>query len=343
MYGPFTNEELVGRAIRGPARRGRARHQVRQRARRPNGELRGISGRPEYVRQACDGVAAAAGRRRTSTSTTSTASTRNVPIEETVGAMAELVQAGKVRYLGLSEAAPETDPPRARRRTRSPRCRPSTRCGARDAEDEILPTLPRAGHRLRRLQPARPRLPHRAASSAVDDLPADDFRRSVAALPGRELPAEPGPRRADRGDRAAKGRARAAQLALAWVLAQGDDIVPIPGTKRRKYLEENVAALDVALTAEDLARDRRGRAEGRRGRRALPRGGHGASAAEQHRNINRLVSPGTRGQRTREKLALLRSSSLGENVFLVVVPVGAVAPGLPGATVASGAVVVKYI
>ena len=162
-----------------------------------------------------------------------------VPIEETVGAMAELVEAGKVRHLGLSEASPETI-------RRAHAVHPITALQTeyslwtRDPEDEILPTVPRARHRLRRLQPARPRAssparftlagrPRRATTSAgtIPRFQGENFERTSTLV-------ATGPARSPREKGATPG-----QLALAWVLAQGDDIVPIPGTKRRRYLEEN--------------------------------------------------------------------------------------------------------
>ena len=172
------------------------------------------------------------------------------PIEETVGAMAELVEAGKVRYLGLSRGGAGDDPPRPRG---PPDQRAADRVLAVDARPRgrVLPTLPRARHRLRRLQPARPRLPDRAVRSP-DDFGDGRLPPHQPALPGRQLRAEPGAGRRVEELAAQKG-ATPAQLALAWVLHQGEDIVPIPGTRRRERLEENAAAAEVGLTADELA------------------------------------------------------------------------------------------
>ena len=216
-----------------------------------DGSFRGIDGRPEYVRACIDASLRRLGIDHVDLYYQHRVDP-NVPIEDTVGAMAELVRAGKVRYLGLSEAAPATI-------ERAHRVHPisalqteyslwSARTGRRDAGDGAP-----ARHRLRRVQPARARLP---------EWPMEEPRRSaggrsaaaVPALPGRELRRTTW--RSCSGSKSiAKARkVSASQLALAWVLAQGDDIVPIPGTKRRKYLEENAAAAVIELTAAELAR-----------------------------------------------------------------------------------------
>ena len=177
------------------------------------------------------------------------------PIEETVGAMAELVKAGKVRHLGLSEAAPATIR-RAAKVHPIAALQTEYSLWSREPEDEILPTVPRAGHRLRGLQPAGPRFPDRRSS-----------RRSTTCRPTTTAATRPGSRaRTSRRTwtsstkieelAAAKG-CTPSQLALAWVLAQGEDIVPIPGTKRVKYLDENLGALDVRLDAGGPRADRR--------------------------------------------------------------------------------------
>ena len=166
--------------------------------------------------------------------------------------MAELVEAGKVRYLGLSEAAPATI-------RRAHAVHPITALQteyslwSRDPEDEILPTGPRARHRLRRLQPARPRLPDRPVPLAGRPRPRRLPPAATRASRARTSPGISTWSSASEEIAAAKG-VTAAQLALAWVLGQGDDIVPIPGTKRVPYLEENVGAFDVELSADDLTR-----------------------------------------------------------------------------------------
>ena len=218
MYGPCTNEELVGRAIRGPARRGRPRDEVRQRARRAERHVPSAStgGPSTCARRATR--AAAARRRRRSTSTTSTASTRRCRSRRRSARWPSWSQAGKVRYLGLSEAAPATI-------RRAHAVHPitalqteyslwSARPGGRDPAD-----VPRARHRLRRLQPARPRLPHRRDPHARRSR-ARRLAPQATALPGRELRAEPALVDADRGIAAREGRTPA-QLALAWLLARG--------------------------------------------------------------------------------------------------------------------------
>ena len=253
MYGPFTNEQLVGKAISGPPRRGAAGHQVRQRA-QPGRQLDpastarpSTSTRPATPR--CSGSAST-----TSTSTTSTGSTPTVPIEETVGAMAELVEAGKVRHLGLSEAAADTI-------RRAHAVHPITALQSeyslftRDLEDDILPIAPRARHRPGALLPARPRHADRQAGLA-HLRPTTAAAPAVPALRRRRPGGQPGAGRRDLKLAAEKG-CTPGQLALAWVLAQGAvhdlGVAPIPGTKRVQYLEENVAAADVELSDADLA------------------------------------------------------------------------------------------
>jgi aryl-alcohol dehydrogenase-like predicted oxidoreductase len=248
MYGPFTNERLVGRAVSG------RRDQVQLATkfgneRNPDGSWVGINGTPEYVHAACDASLQRLGvdhidlyyQHRVD---------RRVPIEETVGAMQELVEAGKVRYLGLSEASASTI-------SRAHAVHPITALQTeyslftRDLEAEILPTLRELGIGLVPYSPlGRGML---TGALTADSLERGDFRavayprfqgaaRDANLALVRELVAL-----ADE-----KGYT-AGQLALAWVLAQGPDIVPIPGTKRIKYLEENVSALEVHLGADDLA------------------------------------------------------------------------------------------
>lgn len=249
MYGPFTNERLVGRAIAG--RRDAVVVATKfGNERRPDGTRVGVNGRPEYVRAACDASLERLGvdhidlyyQHRVD---------RTVPIEETVGAMAELVAAGKVRYLGLSEAAPETI---RRAHAVHPISALQTEFSlwSRDPEDEILPTVRGLGIGFVAYSPlGRGFLTGQI--TRFEDLPEGDFRRASPRFQGENFQrnldlVQQVVRLAD-----AKG-CSAAQLALAWVLAQGDDIVPIPGTKRMAYLEENLGAVDVSLTAEELTR-----------------------------------------------------------------------------------------
>jgi aryl-alcohol dehydrogenase-like predicted oxidoreductase len=248
-YGPAINEELVGRAIAG------RRDQVvlatkfglvRDPA---NPAARGINGRPEYVRQACD-----ASLRRLGTDHIDLYYQHRVdpatPIEETVGAMAELVSAGKVRYLGLSEAGPATI-------RRAHAVHPVTALQteysiwARDPEAEILPTVRELGIGFIAYSPlGRGFLT--GSLGKMDELDASDFRHNQPRLRGENLTANQAI--VERIQELAAARdVTAAQLALAWVHHQGDDIVPIPGTKRRTYLEQNAAAADLALSAGELA------------------------------------------------------------------------------------------
>jgi aryl-alcohol dehydrogenase-like predicted oxidoreductase len=248
IYGPYTNEELVGRAIRG--RRDRVVVATKFGIVRREGQIRGISGRPDYVREAC-----VASLRRLGVEVIDLYYQHRVdpqtPIEETVGAMAKLVREGKVRFLGLSEAGPQTI-------RRAHAVHPITALQteyslwSRDPEDAILATCRDLGIGFVAYSPlGRGFLT--GAIKRFEDLAADDYRRQSPRFQGENFQRNLDLVRRVEEMAAAKG-CRAAQLALAWVLAQGEDIVPIPGTKRRKYLEENVAALDVALTAEDLAR-----------------------------------------------------------------------------------------
>jgi aryl-alcohol dehydrogenase-like predicted oxidoreductase len=249
MYGPFTNEQLVSAAIAG------RREEVILATkfgneRRPDGTYVAINGRPEYVHAACD-----ASLQRLGTDYIDLYYQHRVditvPIEETVGAMAELVQEGKVRHLGLSEAAPNTIR-RAHAVHRITALQTEYSLWSREPEDEILPTVRELGIGFVAYSPlGRGFLTGRW--ERPEDLPADDFRSRNPRFQGenfqrnldvvakvRELAVEKG--------------CTPAQLALAWVLAQGQDIVPIPGTKRMRYLQENLAALDVELSADDLAR-----------------------------------------------------------------------------------------
>ena len=249
MYGPFTNEQLVGRAIRG--RRDEVVLATKfGNVRGEDGSFQGISGKPDYVRVACESSLRRLGvdvidlyyQHRVD---------RTVPIEDTVGAMAELRAAGKVRHLGLSEASPAT---LRRAHAVHPISALQTEYSlwSREAEEDILPTCRALGIGFVAYSPlGRGFLTGRFRHP--EDLPADDYRRNSPRFQGENFQKNLDlVRRIE--EIAAPKRCTPSQLALAWVLAQGEDIVPIPGTKRRKYLEENAAAADILLTAEDLRR-----------------------------------------------------------------------------------------
>jgi aryl-alcohol dehydrogenase-like predicted oxidoreductase len=249
MYGGGRNEELVGRALRG--RRDDVVIATKfGNVSNPDGTFKGVNGRPEYVRQCCDASLARLGvdvidlyyQHRVDPET---------PIEDTVGAMADLVREGKVRWLGLSEAAPQT---LRRAHAVHPIAALQTEFSlwSRDAEDEILPTVRELGIGFVAYSPlGRGFLTGRIRS--IDDLEPDDYRRNSPRFQGENF--RDNLRLVDDIEAiAAEHRCTPAQLALAWVLEQGDDIVPIPGTKRRRYLEENAGALAVQLTDDDRAR-----------------------------------------------------------------------------------------
>ena len=249
MYGPYINEELVGRAIRGrreevvlATKFGIVRGEDRT--------VRSISGKPDYVRQACEGSL-----RRLGVETIDLYYQHRVdpatPIEDTVGAMAALVREGKVRWIGLSEAGPDTI-------RRACAVHPVTALQTeyslwtRDPEDGVLAACRELGVGFVAYSPlGRGFLTGQI--KRFEDLAPDDYRRMSPRFQGENFG-----KNLDLVARveeiAAEKRCRPSQLALAWVLAQGDDIVPIPGTKRVTYLEENVGALDVRLTPDDLAR-----------------------------------------------------------------------------------------
>jgi aryl-alcohol dehydrogenase-like predicted oxidoreductase len=248
VYGPFSNERLVGRAIAG------RREEVVLATkfgnqRRADGSWVRVNGEPEYVHQACDASLERLGvdhidlyyQHRVD---------RTVPVEETWGALAELVQAGKVRYLGISEAAPAT--------VRRAHAVHPISAGqyewslfSRDLEDELVPTLRELGIGVVAYSPlGRGFLSGRITSP--DDFGEDDFRRNHPRFSGDNFARNLELVERVRELAASKG-ATPSQLAIAWVLAQGDDVVAIPGTKRRRYLEENLGALEVELTGEDLA------------------------------------------------------------------------------------------
>lgn len=247
MYGPFTNERLVGRAIRG--RRERVVLATKfGNQRGEDGSFLGVNGRPDYVRKSCEGSLQRLGvdhidlyyQHRVD---------RTVPIEETVGAMAELVREGKVRFLGLSEAASATIR-RANQEYPITALQTEYSLWTRDPEDEVLPLCRELGIGFVAYSPlGRGFLTGRFRT--FEDLPEDDYRRNSPRFQGENFQ-----RNLDLVARveeiARRKQCTPAQLALAWLLAQGGDVVPIPGTKQRRYLEENVGALEVELAPSDL-------------------------------------------------------------------------------------------
>jgi len=249
MYGPFTNEELVGRAISG--RRDEVVVATKfGNVRGPQGERLGIRGDADYVRESCDASLRRLGVEHIDLYYQHRVDP-DVSIEETVGAMAELVQAGKVRHLGLSEAGAQTI-----RRAHSvhPISALQTEYSlwTRDPEEEILPTVRELGIGFVAYSPlGRGFLTGRIRSP--EDLDEDDFRRQNPRFSSENFE-----RNLELVDRvreiAAEKEVTPGQLALAWVLHQGEDIVPIPGTKRRSYLEENVAAAEITLSDDELER-----------------------------------------------------------------------------------------
>lgn len=247
MYGPFTNEKLVGKAIRGRRREVVVATKFGN-VRGEDGAFLGINGRPDYVRKACDASLLRLGvdeidlyyQHRVDTKT---------PIEETVGAMADLVRAGKVRHLGLSEAAPATI-------RRAQAVHPITALQteyslwSREPEDEILPTVRELGIGFVAYSPlGRGFLTGRFRS--VEDLEPGDFRRRSPRFLGENFQ-----RNLDVlakiEELARRKGVTPSQLALAWVLQRGQDIVPIPGTRHVRFLEENVRAANVELNAEEM-------------------------------------------------------------------------------------------
>jgi aryl-alcohol dehydrogenase-like predicted oxidoreductase len=249
-YGPYKNEELVGKAFR--TRRDSVIIATKFAIRRDpnNPTVRTIDGRPEYVREACDGSLKRLGIECIDLYYQHRVDTK-VPIEDTVGAMAELVHAGKVRYLGLSEAGPQTI-------RRAHAVHPITALQteyslwSRDPEDEIFATVRELGIGFVAYSPlGRGFLTGQIKS--IDDLAADDYRRHSPRFQGENF--SKNLELVTRVTELAREKGvTPGQLALAWVLAQGEDIVPIPGTKRRSYLEENAAASEIELAAADLAR-----------------------------------------------------------------------------------------
>jgi aryl-alcohol dehydrogenase-like predicted oxidoreductase len=249
MYGSGRNEELVGKAIR--ERRDDVFLATKfGNVRGPNGEFGGVRGDPDYVREACDASLKRLGVDQIDLYYQHRVDV-NVPIEETVGAMSELVEAGKVRFLGLSEAAPETI---RKAHATHPISAVQTELSlwSRDAEADVLPTVRHLGIGYVAYSPlGRGFLTGQITSP--EDFPEDDFRRFHPRFTGENFEKNIALVREVEALAAEKG-CTTAQLALAWVLAQGEDIVPIPGTKRRKYLDENIAALDVELTSDELKR-----------------------------------------------------------------------------------------
>ncbi len=257
MYGSGKNEELIGRALKGRRKEFVLATKFGN-VRGPNGEFLGVNGRPEYVKAACE-----ASLKRLGTDVIDLYYQHRVdfkvPIEDTVGAMADLVREGKVRYLGLSEASPKTIR-RAHKVHPISALQTEYSLWERHPEDELLPTVRELGIGFVPYSPlGRGFLT--GQFKRVDDLAADDFRRHAPRFQGEnfqknldlvakieEIAGEK--LLAENNDK----KASAAQLALAWVLAQGSDVVPIPGTKRRKYLEQNLEAINIRLTPDDLAR-----------------------------------------------------------------------------------------
>jgi len=250
IYGPYTNEELVGRAIKGKRDKIVLATKfgiIRDPA---NPAARGVNGKPDYIRRSCEGSLKRLGvemidlyyQHRVDPAT---------PIEETVGAMAQLVREGKIRYIGLSEASPQT-------LRRAVKVHPITALQteyslwSRDPEDEILATCRELGVGFVAYSPlGRGFLT--GQFTRFEDFPQDDYRRNSPRFQGENFQKNLDLVRGVEEIAKEKG-CKPSQLALAWVLAQDRNIVPIPGTKRRKYLEENVAALDVKLNTEDLRR-----------------------------------------------------------------------------------------
>jgi aryl-alcohol dehydrogenase-like predicted oxidoreductase len=249
MYGPFTNEELVGRAIKGK----RDKFIVATKfgnQRSSDGKFLGVNGRPEYVHACCDASLKRLGvdhidlyyQHRVDL---------NTPIEDTVGAMAELVKAGKVRYLGLSEAAPATVR-RAHKVHPISALQTEYSLWTRDPEEGVLDAVRELGIGFVAYSPlGRGFLT--GTLKKYEDLAADDWRRNMPRFKGENFQKNLDVV-AEVEKIAAEHKCKASQVALAWVLAQGDDVVPIPGTKHRKYLEENAAATAIKLTREDLDR-----------------------------------------------------------------------------------------
>jgi aryl-alcohol dehydrogenase-like predicted oxidoreductase len=247
IYGPHVSEEVVGKAI--ASRRDEVVVATKFGIVMTDGMPRGTNGTPEYVRASCDGSLARLGVDHVDLYYQHRADP-NVPIEDTVGAMAELVAAGKVRHLGLSEAAPDTIR-RAHAVHPISALQSEWSLWSRDVEDGAVPTVRELGVGIVPYSPLGRGFLTGTVSS-TDNLARNDFRRGTPRFDGDNFT-----RNAEVVERvrtiADEKGVTPGQLALAWVLAQGDDVVPIPGTKRRTYLEENVGAVDVELTADDMA------------------------------------------------------------------------------------------
>ncbi len=249
MYGPFTNEKLVGKAISN--RRSEIILATKfGNERREDGSWIGVNGKPEYVKKACE-----ASLKRLNVDYIDLYYQHrvdpNTPIEDTINAMAELVKEGKVRYIGLSEAAPETIR-RASKVHKITALQTEYSLWSREPEDEILPTIRELGIGFVPYSPlGRGFLTGRFKKP--EDIPEDDYRRFHPRFQGEnfyknlELVKKV-------EEIAIEKNVTTGQLALAWVLAQGEDIVPIPGTKHVNYLQENIAALDIILTSDDINR-----------------------------------------------------------------------------------------
>uniref|UniRef100_A0A6V7KNA0 NADP-dependent oxidoreductase domain-containing protein n=1 Tax=Bracon brevicornis TaxID=1563983 RepID=A0A6V7KNA0_9HYME len=249
MYGPHTNEVLVGRAIKGKRQQVVLATKFGIRRDPSNPHARGVCGRPDYVRQAVEGSLKRLGvdeidlyyQHRVDP---------NVPIEETVGALSDLVTAGKIRYIGLSEA-PVSLLERVHREHPITALQTEYSLWTRDVEAEILPVCRRLGIGFVPYSPLGRGFLIGTLRSP-EDLAQDYFRRTNPRFMGDNFAKNLA--LVEQVEKLARAKGvTSSQLALAWVLAQGDDIEPIPGTKRRRYLEENIAALDVQLTPEELA------------------------------------------------------------------------------------------
>jgi aryl-alcohol dehydrogenase-like predicted oxidoreductase len=246
MYGPFTNEKLVGKAI--ADRRDKVVLATKfGNVRGEDGSFLGISGKPDYVRKACDASLKRLGVEHIDLYYQHRVDT-TVPIEDTVGAMAELVKQGKVRYLGLSEAAPDTIR-RAHEVHPISALQSEYSLWSRDPEDDVLPTVRELGIGFVAYSPlGRGFLTGRYRR--FEDFEANDYRRNNPRFQGENFTKNL--QLVEKlNELAARKKVKASQLALAWVMARGQDIVPIPGTKHQKYLEENIAAANIRLSPED--------------------------------------------------------------------------------------------